>query len=425
MKKQLRLLPLILIPLVLSGCKQTKESSSDVITSSVDSQSSVVSSEVSSEPSIAPSSTISSSSMSNSSSSAISSSAPAPYEVKVGEKYKTSYWDESIQQMIQTTVGDVWDKVPTFTAPNYEAVMDYAMDGPDKFLVFEIKCFNPNANSAVRLYREKLEALGYTIASTNDYGYCMKDNYNDLFVGYEVVDADIPYFYISVVVRHTREETWNSAAIKAYAEIDVPSFPATAYQTTYDNSKDSMTIFALFVDKNAISQYETILQNAHYTFNTQSTLEMPMYVDPTGYVTVQLYQTYGDYNCDALYISINNAWPTTSIRAFQKDNTLPRLESSTASFDTYVYMDLGGQGRDEDYVLCIYYVNASTVDFSNYVQLLLANDYESGDPYTSTSGVVSVTLTTYIDLYTAEVTVAFNPSSSELCIAVYQAYLDY
>ena len=415
MKKHLRLLPLVLIPIVLASCEHPTKS-----TSSEASQSTSISS-------VEPSSNIVSSSASNSasisSSSSSASSSEKPVEVEIGKKHLSNSWDEVIEQMVKMTVGDLWEKVPSFIAPSYEAIVDNATDGDDKFLVFEVKCFNPNATSATRLYKEKMVELGYTIAPTNDYGYLMKDYYSDLFVSFGVVDDEIDYFEIAAVIRTTRESKWNSAAINMYADMEVPEFPATAYQTTYDNSKDQMTVFALFVTSNAITQYETILQNAGYTFDSKSTIDMPIYIDPTGYVTVQLYQTYGDYNTDALYIIINNNWPTTGIAAFTGLTHFPKLESNNAVFDGYVYMDLGGQGRDEDYVLCIYYKYASTTDFSNYVTLLINNTelgFTAGEPQTSPNGVVSVQLTGFWDLYNIPVTVALNPNTNEICIAIYQ-----
>lgn len=428
MKKHLRLLPLIFIPLVLASCNTNEESAASVVSSATESVSVVT---TTSEQSSAPVSTQSSQSISSAvstssiSSSISSSSAPTSSSstqedphYEIGQTYTSSSWDKTIQEMVKLTVGDLANKIPTFIASNYEAIVEYATDGADVFLVFEIKCFNPNANSAVRLYREKMIELGYTISSDNTYGYLMKDYYSDLFVSYGVIEADIDYFDIAAVIRTTREAEWNSEAINMYTEIEVPSFSAPAYQTTYDNSKDQMTVFALFVDKNAINQYERILQNAGYTFDTKSTLEMPIYVDPTGYVTVQLYQTYGDYNTDALYIIINNRWPTTSIYAFLGGQiTFPKLESNNAVFDNYAYLDEGGQGKDEDYVLVIYYIYATASDFSNYVSTLMTYDYEVESSRTSESGVMSVTLKDY----KGYVVVAYNPNTNEIAIAIYQA----
>ena len=422
MNKHLRLLPLVLIPLVLGSCNHGKSESSSV--ESNNTSTSIVES-LSQEQSS--SSEASSSSQDSSSSSSSSSSTPTD-EVVIGEVYQTNYWDNKVQKMIEMTLGDLSDKVPAFITTRYEAMVDEAKDGNDKFLVFDIKCFNPNAASATRLYREKMVELGYSF-DANGIGYLMKDYYSDLFLSYDVVDGDAPYFHIMSTIRKTREATWDKSFIDMYAAMEIPSYDAPAYDISYDSSSDKVIVYALFTGTNAISEYETILQKAGYVFNAQSTLDMPIYTDPTGYVTVQLYQTYGDYNCNALYIAIDNSWPQTSIISFIGITDFPKLVSDTASFDGYGFYDEGKQGKDEDIVLLIYYINVTEDEFYDYAQYLIDLGFEAGELKTSEAGVMSVQLTGHAGGYTLPLVIAYSAEANgngitphQLCIAIYQQY---
>ena len=218
---------------------------------------------------------------------------------------------------------------------------------------------------------------------------------------------------------------WDSKFIDLYAGAQVPVCPAPAYQCLYDNSRDQVIVLAQFIEKNGLKTYEGILKAAGYTYSSISTSETVVYDDPTGYISVQIYQTYGDYECDALYITITNSWPTISIMAFNGIADFPKLESLNATYDTYAYIDLGGEGKDEDYVLCVYYTNASNVDFSSYVSKLTSEfGFTAGESVTTESGVVSIDLSLEIENYTVDITVSLSTSTNELCIAFYQVVVE-
>ena len=222
MKKHFAILTATLLAVSLSACNTTGSSTGgNTSTSEITTSTSIVesssSNEVTSSSSSAISSSISSSSsvssssssISSSSSSSTSSSVETPKEVKIGEVYTSNYWDITINNMTQKVLGNLWEKVPVFTATRYEALMGYS-DG--QVLTFQIKCYGANANSAVRLYKERMEAYGYYFSAENNYGYQMVDYYSDLFLAYNLVteNTEVPYFVIQSNVQQTREKEWSS-----------------------------------------------------------------------------------------------------------------------------------------------------------------------------------------------------------------------
>jgi len=411
--------------MVIVSCNTTQSSSNSSVSSSSlsETSSSII------ESSIESTSTSSTSSLSNSSSSAISSSSSsssisssAPKEVAVGEIYTTNVWDEQINKMSQQVVGDLWEKIPVFLATNYEAVMNYSQDGNETFLVLGIKCFGVNTTSATRLYSDKMVELGYTINSLDGYGYLMKDYYSDLFLSFGVIEDEINYFNLQAVVRQTREKNWDYLSINTYADMEIPAYPAKSYQTVYDNSRQQINVYALFTGENAAREYSKILEDADYTLSSSSAMDILVYEDPTGYVTIQLYQTYGDYNCNALYICINNRWPTMAIASYIGVTLFPKLESDTARYDDYLYIDVGGEEKPEDIAICIYYVNVSNVDFSSYVNLLIDYGFATGESHTSDTGTILIPMSKKIGEYTASVDLSLQTSTNTMCIAIYPKY---
>ena len=144
MKKKLKLLAFALIPFMLGGCKE--EAVPENNTPSTNEGETNV--ETPPEPEI---------------------------EIKIGEIYKSNTWDKKINKMAERAVEDLWEKIPVFIAPDYEAVVEIGHDEDVTFPVFKLKCFNPNSASALRLYREKMIENGFTLSSLGNYGYLMKD----------------------------------------------------------------------------------------------------------------------------------------------------------------------------------------------------------------------------------------------------------
>ena len=179
MKKHFSLLTAAMLMVTLAAC--TPAASSSVVSSSSEPSSISSSLEESSSSDTSTSlSSSSSSSISSSSSSSSTSSVEAPKEVKIGEVYTSNYWDITIENMLDTVLGDLSEKVPVFTSQRYEALMAYP-DG-SQTLTFQIKCYGANASSAMRIYKEKMEACGYYFSAENNYGYQMVDYYSDLFL---------------------------------------------------------------------------------------------------------------------------------------------------------------------------------------------------------------------------------------------------
>ncbi|MCR5308707.1 MAG: hypothetical protein K6E21_01165 [Bacilli bacterium] len=346
-----------------------------------------------------------------------------PKKVEVGDIYKSTTWDETIDDMAKTVVGDMYNKIPKFIAPSYEAYMEYATDQGEEFLVFTIMCFGVNVSSADVLYVEAMEKEGFTIYGSQGYGALMKDYESDLFVSYGYVDIDVEdYFEIKAVVRYTRQLNWDSQFVNLYAGMEVPVCPAKAYNNLYDNFNYKVIIYALFVEDNAMDKYVDILRKAGYTYDsTVSTTESVVYYDPTGYVSIQIYETYGEYEKPALYIEINNKWPTVLIMAFNGIMDFPKLESDNAAYDKWTLIDPVGEANEKDYVLSIYYVNASNADFDNYVGELVDNcGFVTSSHGVTTSNIYYADLVLDKDKVYAEVSVMYNAPSNEICIAIYQ-----
>ena len=432
MKKHFAILTATLLAVSLSACNTTwastggNTSASDITTSS-----SVIGSNSSDEvTSSSPINSVSSSSssISSSSSSSSTSSVETPKEVKIGEVYTSNYWDLTIKNMTKTVLGDLWEKVPEFTATRYEAVMGYAEQNAP--LTIQIKCYGANASSAVRLYKERMEALGYYFSAENNYGYQMVDYYSDLFLAYSLVteNTEIPYFVIQSNVQQTREVAWNNVIVDLYTDITgVPACPAESYSTSYDNTKDTLTVFALFVDKNTVmSKYINELYKVGFTVKSTDQYGVTTLIDESGYLTVQLYLTYGDYDCDALYINFVNIWPSVPIASFTNLAQFPRLTSDTALYDGYTYIDPVGNNNEKDFTLCIYYKNASTTDYENYVSSVINLGFSKGEVETTETGIISTYLNAHVPFSETEVLnvtvrVLYQISSNMICIVFYQA----
>ena len=425
MKKHFAILTATLLAMTLGACNTTETSTS--VSTSITTSTSTSSVEASTSSDISSSLTTSSISSSISSSSSSASTSSAPKEVQIGEYYESHSWDLTIKNMTKTVLGDFWEKVPVFNATRYEAVMGYVNSD---ILTFRIVCFGVNSSSATRLYKEKMEAYGYYFSAEGNYGYQMVDYYSDLFLSYsfEALDVGDSFFVIQANIQQTREVAWNSVIVDLYTDISgVPACPAESYSTSYDNTKDTLTVFALFVDKSTVmSKYINELYKVGFTVKSTDQYGVTTLIDESGYLTVQLYLTYGDYDCDALYINFVNIWPSVPIASFTNLAQFPRLTSDTALYDGYTYIDPVGNNNEKDFTLCIYYKSASTTDYENYVSSVINLGFTKGEVETTETGIISTYLNAHVPFSETEVLnvtvrVLYQISSNMICIVFYQA----
>lgn len=444
MNKHIRLLALALIPLTLGACNQNK------ITSESSVETSITSSVEESTPSSSSSESLTSITSSSSSSTSMSSTTSAPstssqepissssssststsdpneiHNVEIGDLYVTHYWDATIKDMIQRALGDSWNKVPEFVAPSYDAQLVIDQSTGKDVLVVEVACYGVNPNSCVRIFRERMEELGYTLSSLGNYGYQMVDYTTDLFLSYQICDEDNdPYFLISAFKQVSREAEWATDFVNLYADMNIPVCEAPCYNTSYDSNKDTLTVFALFVDKStALNTYATKLCRNGFTVKNTDSYGITTLIDDSGYLTVQLYLTYGDYDCDALYISFTNIWPTIPIASFIGAQGFPKLNSYTAIYDGYSYIDPVGQGNDADITLCIYYKNASSTDFGGYVTQLTNVGMTKGEMIAySDNDTFAVPMTYVGGGMSVKVNVMYRASKNMICVVIYQAII--
>ena len=450
MRKHIRLLALALVPLMVVACQKPNTSSevsssdSSIIssleesTSNTTSGESSVSSSTSSSSSSTSSSVSSSSSSSNvsssseipssSSTSSSSSSMPhaiTPEEIELGEIYEAHYWDETIKSIAKRALGDSWNKVPEFIAPSYNALLKKEAKDGQEVLVMEVACYGVNPKSCSRLYSEKMEERGFYISNVDgySYGYQMEDYYHDLFVSFEIVEDKDPYFLISAFIKKDREETWESEFVNLYTGMELPAFEAQCYTTNYDSQRDTLHIYAMFVDRQtAVTTYVNQLVKEGFTVTGTDNYGVTTLVDEEGYLTIQLYMTVGDYNCDALYIILNNKWPNVYIASFIGATSFPKLESDTALYDGYAFVDSKGQGLDKDITLCLYYKQASSVDFGGYVTQLTNIGMSKGDMISYEDNDTYAVPMTYVGGgLSIKVNVMYRTSMNMICIIIYQA----
>ncbi len=434
MKKHINFFVAAFLGLTLSACNFGGSSTSSEISSSASSEISTSlttsSSETTSSVDNSSTSSISSSSSTSSSSSSSSSSVEQPKDVKIGERYTSNTWDITIKNMLEMVIGDQASKIPEFISTRYEAVMGYTeQDGP---LTFQITCYGANANSATRIYKEKMEEKGFYFSAENNYGYQMVDYYSDLFLGFNIVseNVEVPYFVIQTNIQQTRESEWNTNIVNLYTDLDnVPACPAQSYQTTYDSSKDTLSVFALFVDKTTVvSKYMSELVKAGFTSKGTDNYGATTMVDPSGYVSVVLYLTYGDYDCDALYINFVNVWPAVGIASFTSISQFPKLVSDIAKYDGYTYLNLGTE-ENPDYRICIYYINASSTDYEGYIDDLMTYGFSKQNVEVSETNIVSTYLNMvyeyqdgpYKDNLILTIRVLYQISSNTICLVIEKA----
>ena len=408
MKKHLRkLLALAFIPLILSSCKNDENNQNSNSDSNKQTE---MNNNENNENNI-----------NNDNNEGGSNNNDTPEEIEISKIYRTNLWDDQVNRVAEKAVGNMYTKIPAFIATRYESEVNWYINDEEKFLIFTIACFGTNASSAERLYREKMSENGFTLSS-GAYGYLMKDYESDLFLDYAIITNDVePYFEIKAYVRNTRQLEWDSYFIDLYADMHVPVCPAQAYNNLYNNVQNQVIVYAMFLEDNAMNNYQKILREAGYTYNSNSTVDCVVYDDPTGYVSVQVYETYGDYNTLALYITITNRWPTFSILAFTGLVEFPKLNCDNAIFDKYAFFK--GQ-TDEDTVLVIYYDNLSNIDFGNYINLLVnENGFAAGNQTTGEGGSMFVDLTYEAENYDVTITVGFQyntEKNNSMYIAFYQ-----
>ena len=451
MRKHIRLLALALVPLMVVACQKpntsSEVSSSDSsiissleestssttsessVSSSTSSSSSSASSSISSSSSSASSSISSSSEIPSSSSSTSSSTSSQPHvmtpeEIELDEVYVAHYWDETIKSIAKRALGDSWNKVPDFIAPSYDACLKKEAKDGQEVLVMEVACYGVNPKSCTRLYMEKMEEYGFTVNSLDGYGYQMEDYCYDLFVSFEVVDENKdPYFLISAFIKKDREETWASEFVNLYTGMELPAFDAKCYTTNYDSQRDTLHIYAMFVDRQtAVTTYVNQLVKEGFVVKGTDNYGMTTLIDEDGYLTVQLYMTIGEYDCDALYIVLNNSWPNVYIASFIGATSFPKLESDTALYDGYAFVDSKGQGLDQDITLCLYYKQASSTDFGGYVNQLTRIGMTKGDMITYEDNDTYAVPMTYVGGgLSIKVNVMYRTSMNMICIVIYQA----
>ncbi len=347
--------------------------------------------------------------------------------VTVGETYKTNYWDKKIQKMIEYTCKEKSNTIPAFVSNGgYEAVVGYITVEEESLLCTQVKCFGVSSSSSNKLYGEKMVENGFILSSQGNYGYLMVDYSSDLFLSYSLVsDETNPYFIIQAFVRETREKEWNERLVYLFSEIEIPVCPAESYNTSYDQYYNRLIIYANFVSATSANDYVSTLRTKQFTASATDSSGAVQLVDSTGYVDIVVYQTYGDYDCHAVYIAISNAWPSIQIMSFTDLVLFPRLtDSDTAVYDDWDYFDPVGLNRDSDYTIRIFYKNASSTDYSNYLDKLVRYGLTKGETTTSESGIVSTYLAVIrpSDRYTVEVGLLYQISSSTICVVIYQAY---
>ncbi|MBO6280502.1 MAG: hypothetical protein J6M95_02860 [Bacilli bacterium] len=348
-------------------------------------------------------------------------------DVKENEIYYANSWDDTIDKLIRYSIGDQAKYIPVFTSINYEAFVSKTTSNNQLIKYTNIKCFGVSNTTANRLYGEKLEEKEFSVVGDYLYAYRFVDYSSDLFVNYGIMtdeSSGTTFFNLQLSIRKTRETTWDGAFIKEYLEVDVPSYEAPAYNFVYDSYYERIVVNALFVEDNALTKYSQILQSNSYVItNTDTANGGIQLLDPTGYITITLYSMVGEYECNLLYIAIDNAWPTLEIGAFL-GVYLPKLEGSeTATYWGWTYYDPDQEdGSTDDYVLLIYYDYASEDDYDHYLDQLVAAGFNKGEE-TEESGVLSTPLfAIHPNGSTLEMKLQYQISSQTICLAIYQAY---
>lgn len=326
--------------------------------------------------------------------------------------------------MFNYVVGEESVSIPKFETESYEAMVGYIQIDGASILCSQIKCFGVSNSRSETLYKELLVENGFYISSETTRGYKYHDKVTDLFVGYSLVtEEENPYFIIQSYLLQTREESWNTMLVNLYTEMVIPSYPAESYNTSYDAYNDKITIYANYVSKTAYSEYASTLVANGFTITAQDSMGGVSLRSANGMVDIVVYQSNGDYNCDALYITITNQWPSAMILSFI-GFYLPKLNDSTAVYDGYTYLNISQDEDNPEYVICIYYKNASATIFNKYL-IQLKNLGLLNDGVDSTENYLTAILTTVISDGTNDFQVTiklmYQISSNTICLAVYEA----
>ena len=100
------------------------------------------------------------------------------------------------------------------------------------------------------------------------------------------------------------------------------------------------------------------------------------------------------------------------------------MNDSTAVYDGYTYLNISQDEDNPEYVICIYYINASATIFNKYL-IQLKNLGLLNDGVDSTENYLTAILTTVISDGTNDFQVTiklmYQISSNTICLAVYEA----
>ncbi len=346
-------------------------------------------------------------------------------QIVINQVYKTNYWDDTIIDLMKYSIGDQYVNIPEFITTRYEGFASQIVKDNVTITYTNIKCFGVSSQSANRLYAEKMEEKEFYVLTDLLYGYRFVDYSKDLFLNYGMMKDETTnetFFNLQMSVRETRELEWASSFIQEYMEVDVPSCEAEAYNFAYDDYYERIIVNALFVNDGALNTYKNKLISNHYVLTgTDEGYGGFQLVDPTGYVTVTIYDMVGEYECKALYIQIDNSWPTLEIGAFL-GVYLPKLQSESAVYGGWNYYDPDQtDGDTSDYVLLIFYDYASNADYDNYLTQLVNAGFSSGTT-TNNDGILITPLTaTHPNGKSLELSLQYQISTNTICLAVYQA----
>ena len=289
-------------------------------------------------------------------------------QIVINKVYETNSWDSTIIDLMKYSIGEQYVNIPEFITTRYEGFASQIVKDNVTITYTNIKCFGVSSQSANRLYAEKMEEKEFYVLTDLLYGYRFVDYSKDLFLNYGMMKDETTnetFFNLQMSVRETRELEWASSFIQEYGGFQL--------------------------------------------------------VDPTGYVTVTIYDMVGEYECKALYIQIDNSWPTLEIGAFL-GVYLPKLQSESAVYGGWNYYDPDQtDGDTSDYVLLIFYDYASNADYDNYLTQLVNAGFSSGTT-TNNDGILITPLTaTHPNGKSLELSLQYQISTNTICLAVYQA----
>lgn len=358
MKKQFILALISLTSLV--GCGQNdKPSSSESLSEPTSQTTSYVTSETTSQ---------------NESTSSSMSTSQNQEDIK---EYMTESWDDQIKYMIDKVSGSGSNYVPIPFGTHYFAFYETI----DNISCTVIGTYGADENNIEKDYSKQLVDAKFMLGS-NPYGYYMISKTDDLCVQYSIVDAQEAGKIFQLIIYRitTRQLEFPEQLVNQVIGQSIPTPDCESYSAYFDQYNLKVSIYANSIGLNGLVDYHNKVLATNNFVLKSNTADGYIYSSKDGYINLEVYPAYDEYNRESLLIRVSSYWPSLYILLCVGE-PLPKV------FDEYVSNNVSFAITEDNNYFLIYNDYAEEELYASYCQTLVSLGWTIVD---ETSGSVSV-----------------------------------